>query len=193
MKNLKMVVFVLAVAFFAMTANASAQNLGEVTFQQTISTTLAKSLLYHFIGIFGAFFDTALSLSNVRTDPTVEAVPGTFEVFLVGQDGKVIRQHSDRLPATKYNLKSITSATGAHRALQETTAFFANEDFIKDVTGAKINVFQGYAIITHAFKVGTGVANVIDAGGQTGFNITYVAAQYDRTAPSPTTNTKGEN
>jgi hypothetical protein len=188
MKNLKMIGFVLAVAFVAMSASAVAQNLGEVVFQQTISTAETQSLLYHFAARIGTGFDTAMSLTNVRTNPIATApTPGSFTIWAVANSpntgGTVTNGTADQLTNARYN----TITVGTKRALVETASFFLG-DFLTDrgVTGN----FVGYVIINHAFKVGTGVANVIDFSSGTGFNITYVAAQYNRTATTPTTNTK---
>ncbi|HEY3129918.1 MAG TPA: hypothetical protein VGL91_10700 [Acidobacteriota bacterium] len=182
MKNLKMGAFVLAVAFFAMGANAAAQNLGEVVYQQTISTTLAKSLLYHFVATFSntqvtpnrVLFDTAMELANVRTDTTRANTPGTFEIVAINQDGTVIRATSDQLTSASMT-GNLTTVSG-HKGLTETAVFFIT-DFFKD-RGAIPARFVGYAIINHSFPVGTGVANVIDFGTGSGFNISYVAAQF---------------
>jgi|RhiMetdeSRZDD1v2_1073273.scaffolds.fasta_scaffold176365_2 hypothetical protein len=183
MKNLRMVLFVLAVALVMMSVNASAQNLGEVVFQQQPSTTLAKSLLYHFIGKVGSAFDTAMSLSNVRTNPTSAQVPGTFTIWLVNSDGTVVTAPSNTLPAAGFNLVGTPP-----RALGETTAFFVSAVLAARSFPSTSN-FLGYGIVSHSFPVGTGVANVIDFTGA-GFNIGYVAAQYDRTAANPTLVTK---
>jgi hypothetical protein len=175
-----------------MSVNASAQNLGEVVYQGTINTTLSKSLLYHFIGKVGSAFDTAMALVSARagtgtgtsasfaTAPT----PGTFQINLVNRDGTVVTAHSDALDATAFNLVTV----GTHRGLVNTAAFFISSVLAGRFTGD----FIGYGVITHSFDVGTGVANVIDFTGA-GFNIGYVPAQFDRTATTPTVNTKGEN
>lgn len=192
MKDLKIVLSVLAVMLFVTGTDAIAQNLGEVVFQQTVSTAEARSLLYHFAAKVGTGFDTALSLSNVRTTSlTTPPTPGTFTIYAVSNSpntgGTTTVGTSTQLTNPRYNTISVPSGTGTVRALVETASFFLGE-FLADrgVTGN----FVGYVVINHAFKVGTGVANVIDFSSGTGFNITYVAAQYDRTATTPATNTK---
>lgn len=184
MKNLKMVVFVVGVAFFAMSANAAAQNLGEVVFQQQISTTLAKSLLYHFVGAVAnttvtptrISFDTAMSLSNVRSNPAAAPTPGTFEIIAIRNDGSVTRATSDQLTAPSLTINLVT--VGGRKGLQETTSFFFT-DFLRDrgaIPPQTANfAWVGYAIVNHSFATGTGLANVIDFTG-IGFNISYVAA-----------------
>ncbi len=184
MKNLKMVVFVLAVAFFAMSANAAAQNLGEVVYQQTISTTLAKSLLYHFVSTFTntnvtpnrILFDTAMSLSNVRSDAATAPTPGTFEIIAVSQNGTVTRATTDQFTTSAFITSLGLVTVGGHKGLTETAVFFIT-DFFRD-RGAVPSKFVGYAIVNHSFAVATGVANVIDFGTGSGFNISYVAAQF---------------
>ena len=192
MKNLKVLVLVSAVALFVLSANAAAQNLGEVVFQQTISTAETKSLLYHFVAKVGTGFDTAMSLSNVRTEPIATApVPGTFTIYAVHwkpeAGGTVTVGTSTQLTDARYNTVVVGTGATAKRGLVETASFFAG-DFLRD--RSVTTNFIGYFIINHAFKVGTGVANVIDFSSGTGFNISYVAAQYDRTAAAPTTRTK---
>ncbi|MBI2821176.1 MAG: hypothetical protein HYX74_03030 [Acidobacteria bacterium] len=185
MKNFKMAVFVMAVALILVSANAAAQNLGEVVFQETVDTSLQGSLLYHFVAKVGTGFDTAISLTNVRTAPATPPTPGTFTIWMISNTpntgGTAISGTSEQLTNARYN----TILVGGKRALVETASFFAGE-FLADrlFTGN----FVGYAIVNHSFKVGTGVANVIDFSTGTGFNITYPAAQYNRTAA--TTNTK---
>lgn len=193
MKNFKMVVFVLPVVLLLISASVAAQNLGEVVFQQTVSTAENSSLLYHFTAKVGTGFDTALSLSNVRTTSlTTPPTPGTFTIYAVSNSpntgGTTTVGTSTQLTNPRYNTISLASGSGTVRALVETASFFLGE-FLSDrgVTGN----FVGYVVINHAFKVGTGVANVIDFASGTGFNITYVAAQYNRAAPS--TNTKQDN
>lgn len=188
MKNFKKVAFVLGVALVVMMSNAAAQNLGEVVFQATISTAETQSLLYHFVAKVGTGFDTAMSISNVRTNPIATApTPGTFTIYAVSNSpnsgGTVTTGTSDQLTNARYN----TVTVGGHRGLVETAAFFISE-FLTDrsVTGN----FVGYVIINHACKVATGVANVIDFTSASGFNISYAAAQYNRTNITPTTNTK---
>ncbi|MBI4454440.1 MAG: hypothetical protein HY644_00930 [Acidobacteria bacterium] len=193
MKNLVMVVLVLAIALVIGT-NVAAQNLGEVVFQQTVSTAESKSLLYHFAAKVGVGFDTAMSLSNVRTVPTSPPTPGTFTIFAVNRTpnsgGTVTTGTSTQLTRTLPSGENAysTIAVGTKRALVETASFFLGE-FLADrgTTGT----FIGYVIVNHAFNIGTGVANVIDFSTGTGFNITYVAAQYFSGAASTSpTNTK---
>jgi hypothetical protein len=189
MKNFKMVALVAAVMLVGIMANAAAQNLGEVVFQQTINTAETNSLLYHFVAKVGSGFDTALSLSNVRTNPiATAAVPGSFTIYAVSNvpnsGGTVTVGTADQLTNARYN----TVTVGTKRALVETASFFISE-FLTD-RGATAANFVGYVIVNHGFKVGTGVANVIDFTSASGFNISYVAAQYNRTATVPTTNTK---
>jgi len=70
---------------------------------------------------------------------------------------------------------NLTTVSG-HKGLTETAVFFIT-DFFRD-RGVVPARFVGYAIINHSFVVGTGVANVIDFGTGSGFNISYVAAQF---------------
>ncbi|MBI3939503.1 MAG: hypothetical protein HY315_01590 [Acidobacteria bacterium] len=189
MKNFKVVAFVVGLVFVVMMANAAAQNLGEVVFQQTINTAEKKSLLYHFVAKVGNGFDTALSLSNVRTNPiTTAPTPGSFTIYAVSNTpssgGTVTVGTADQLTNARYN----TITVGGKRGLVETASFFLSE-FLTDRGFTSAN-FVGYMIINHAFPVGTGVANAIDFASGVGFNISYAAAQYDRTATTPTTNTK---
>jgi len=146
------------------------QSLGGTVYQQTVHNTLDGSLLYHFVAHTGTI-DTALSLSNVRTDPLTAPTPGTFEILLFGDDGTLVRAHSNQLKSAVFNLVGSTD-----RGLQTTTAFFLRDVFA-DLGLPPTTRFVGYVRINHSFTKATGTAQVMDLGGGRAVRIGYTASE----------------